>query len=95
MTLSSAQKNLLITLTCDLPYGRPYLKNQFKNHVLDACVRKGLIELYHYRRYLHEAVRLTEEGKRVLVKLSQTDCLGNHEDRINMINVFEGAKNYQ
>lgn len=70
--LSSAQKNLLITLSHDLPYGRPYLKNQFKNHVLDACVRKGLIEVYPYRRYLHEAVTLTQEGKRALEELLMT-----------------------
>lgn len=68
MKLSSSQHLLLLQLS--KPY-QDYEKNHpmdaYNSRTVEALIKHKLIEKYHYKNYLHGALKLTDEGKRVLL----------------------------
>jgi len=69
MTLSASQKNALFLLSKPREYVKAHPRDAFNSRTLDALKKKGLVEFYHHMNFLHGAVRLTKEGKKVVNSL--------------------------
>lgn len=66
MRISKAQRNVLLKLSQPYEYGKHHPRDAYNSRTLEVLERKGLVKFYDCPMYLHGAVKITEEGKRVL-----------------------------
>ncbi|RNB59484.1 hypothetical protein EDM57_04905 [Brevibacillus gelatini] len=68
--LTNAQQLLLFQLSKPYHDGeKHHPKDAYNTRTVESLVKLKLIEEYHYNRFLHGAIRLTDEGKRTLMDL--------------------------
>jgi hypothetical protein len=66
MKVSETQQKVLETLSQPYKNGKHHPKDAFQERSIYALEKKGLVEIYHHSSFLHGAVRLTEEGKKLI-----------------------------
>lgn len=72
MKISKAQRDVLLKLSQPYEFGKHHPRDAYNSKTLEALERKGLVKFYDYRpMYLHCAVKITEEGRRVLEEEDQ------------------------
>jgi hypothetical protein len=67
VNLSNAQIDLLLKLNQPYKdYEKAHPKDAYKMLTVEALMRSGLIEEYSYTTFLHGALRLTDQGKKIV-----------------------------
>lgn len=66
MKISEKQKVVLQKISEAYKNGIHHPKDAYPSNTLSALEKRKLIEFYHHSRFLHGAVRITEEGLKIL-----------------------------
>lgn len=70
MKLSDSQKLLLLQLSKpykDFELHHP--KDAYNSRTIESLLKLKLIEIYKHNKFLHGAIRLTDEGKRTFLDM--------------------------
>lgn len=68
MNLSVLQKDMLYRLSQPYKNGKYHPVDAFNQKTTESLVKRNLAEIFSYHMYLHGAVRLTNEGRKVLLE---------------------------
>lgn len=64
--VTETQKKVLETLSKPYKHVKDHPKDAYNQRTLEALEKKKLVEFYGHPIFLHDAVRLTKEGKQYI-----------------------------